>query len=115
FLPDGVGFYALEAKFIYEMKQSQALARLSKGRENERILTGVPFIPEKETLEIPDAHAALRLETAEPEFFIRPADEREPRFQLLRAQIKDGHRVLENITIHFTGEQTHHSTGIDFQ
>jgi hypothetical protein len=115
FLPDGVGFYALETKMIYVMKQSQAVARLSKGRETERILTGMPLIPEKETLEIPDAHAALRLETAEPEFFMRPADEREPRFRLLRAQIKDGHRVLDNISIHMSGEQKHQTTDIEFQ
>ena len=115
FLPDGVGFYALAAKLIYEMKQSQAVAHLSKGRETERILTGIPLIPEKETLEIPDAHAALRLETSEPEFFMRPADEREPRFRLLRAQIKNGHRVLDNISIHMSGEQKHQATDVDFQ
>jgi hypothetical protein len=115
FLPDGVGFYALETKQIYEMKQSQAVAPMSKARETERILTGVPFISKKETLEIPDTHAALQLETAEPEFFMRPTDEREPRFRLLRAQIKDGHRVLENIIIHFTGQQTEKATDIEFQ
>ena len=115
FLPDGVGFYALENKLIYEMKQSQAVSQLSKGREAERILTGMPIIPSKQTLEIPDAHAAMRISTAEPEFFMRPADEREPRFRLLRAQVKDGHRVLENISIHFTGEQTHQATDIEFQ
>lgn len=115
FLPDGVGFYALETKLIYEMKQSLAASHLSKGRETERILIGVPFIPRKQTLEIADEHAALRLTTAEPEFFMRPADQREPRFRLLRAQIKNGHRVLENISIHFTGEETHKETDIDFQ
>jgi hypothetical protein len=115
FLPDGVGFYALEIKQIYEMKQSQAVAHLSKGRETERILTGIPLIPEKETLEIPDAHAPLRLETSEPEFFMRPADEREPRFRLLRAQLKNGNRVLDNISIHMSGEQKHQATDVDFQ
>ena len=72
FLPDGVGFYALEIKQIYEMKQSQAVAHLNKGREAERILTGVPFIPEKETLEIPDAHAALRLRNFRTRIFHAP-------------------------------------------
>jgi hypothetical protein len=115
FLPDGAGFYALEGKLIYEMKQSLAAAHLSKGREAERILSGIPLIPSKQTLEIPDEHAALRVTTPDPEFFMRPADEREPRFRLLRAQIKGGHRVLENISIHITGEQTHHAQDIDFQ
>jgi len=115
FLPDGVGFYSLEGKLIYEMKQSLAVTKLSKGREAERILSGVPLIPRKMTLEIPDAHAALRLITAEPEFFMRPADEREPRFRLLRLQVKGGHRLVENISIHITGDQTHHAEDIDFQ
>ena len=53
FLPDAVGFYALETKQIYEMKQSLAASHLSMGRETERILTGVPLIPEKATLDDP--------------------------------------------------------------
>jgi hypothetical protein len=115
FLPDGVGFVALEGKLIYEMKQSLAASHLSKGREAERILSGVPLIPRKMTLEISDAHAALRVTTPDPEFFMRPADDREPRFRLLRVQIKGGHRVVENISIHITGDQTHHAEDIDFQ
>ena len=115
FLPDGVGFYSLEGKLIYEMKQTLTISKMSKGRETARILTGVPLIPRKMTMEIPDAHAALRLITAEPEFFMRPADEREPRFRLLRVQVKGDHRLLENISIHITGEQTHQAEDIDFQ
>jgi hypothetical protein len=114
-LPDGVGFYSLEGKLIYEMKQTLAVSKLSKGREAERILTGVPLIPRKMTMEIPDAHAALRLITAEPEFYMRPADQREPRFRLLRVQVKGSHRLVENISIHITGEQTHQADDIDFQ
>jgi hypothetical protein len=115
FLPDGVGFYSLEGKLIYEMKQTLAVSKLSKGREAERILTGVPLIPRKMTMEIPDAHAALRLITAEPEFFMRPADRREPRFRLLRVQVKGSHRLVENVSIHITGEQTHQAEDLDFQ
>lgn len=116
FLPDGVGFYALDRdKLIREMKQSNADVKLSAGREVERIMSGVPLIPSKKTMEIPGEHAALRLTTAEPEFFMRPSDEREPRFQLLRAQIKGGHRVLDNISVRFTGEEKHKATDIEIQ
>src|SRR5712671_12784 len=101
FLPDAVGFYSLEDKQIYEMKQSLAVTKISKGREVGRILSGIPLIPRKMSLEIPDAHAALRLVTAEPEFFMRPADQREPRFRLLRVHVK--------------GEQSHHADDLDFQ
>ena len=115
FLPDAVGFYALETKQLYEMKQSLAATHLSMGRETERILTGVPLIPEKETMEIPDARAALRLTVNEPEFYMRPADTRQPHFRLLRAEIKNGHRVLDNINIHMSGEEVHKTKDIQFE
>jgi len=115
FLPDAIGFYSLEDKQIYEMKQSLAVTKISKGREVGRILSGIPLIPRKMSMEIPDAHAALRLMTAQPEFFMRPADDREPRFRLLRVQIKGGHRIVENISIQITGQQSHQADDLDFQ
>jgi hypothetical protein len=66
-------------------------------------------------MEIPGEHAAMRLATAEPEFFMRPADAREPRFRLLRTQIKGGHRVVENVSIRAWGEEKHSATDIEFQ
>jgi hypothetical protein len=116
FLPDAVGFYALDrSKTIREMKQSTAVIKMSTGREVEKILSGVSLIPSKKTMEIPGEHAAMRLNTAEPEFFMRPADSREPRFRLLRTEIKGGHRVVDDISIHFTGQETHKATDIEIQ
>ena len=116
FLPDAVGFYALDReKIIREMKQSTAVVKMSAGREVERIMTGVPMIPSKKTMEIPGIRAALRFSSAEPEFFMRPADSREPRFRLLRAQIKGGYRVIDNISVHFTGQEKHNTTDIEIQ
>ena len=75
FLPDAVGFYVLDRdKRIREMKQSTAVIKTSTGREVEKILSGVSLIPSKKTMEIPGEHAAMRLKTAEPEFFMRPAE-----------------------------------------
>jgi hypothetical protein len=115
FLPDGMGFYALAGKLVFEMKQSQAEAKMSAGREVEKIMTGVPLIPSKKTLAIPGERAALRLNTAEPEFFMRPYDQRDPRFRLLRAQVKNGRRVIDNVSIRFTGEEKHNATEIEIQ
>jgi len=116
FLPDAVGFYALDRnKLIREMKQSVAVVKTSTGREVEKIISGVSLIPGKKTMEIPGERAAMRLNTAEPEFFMRPADAREPRFRLLRTQIKGGHRVVEDVSIRFTGEEKHKATDIEIQ
>jgi hypothetical protein len=116
FLPDAVGFYALDRnKTIREMKQSTAVIKMSTGREVEKILSGVSLIPSKKTMEIPGEHAAMRLNTPEPEFFMRPADSREPRFRLLRTEIKGGHRVIDDVSIHFTGQETHKTNDIEIQ
>jgi hypothetical protein len=116
FLPDEVGLYALDRdKEIRTMKQSTAEVKFSAGRETEKILTGVPLINSKKTMDIPGSRAALRLSTAEPEFYFRPADGREPRFRLLRAQLKGGKRVIDNITIHFTQEETDKVNEIEIQ
>jgi hypothetical protein len=116
FLPDDIGFYALDRdKQIRVMKQSTAEVKLSTGREVERILTGVPLIPDKKTMDIPGERAAMRLKTAEPEFYFRPADQREPRFRLVRAQLKNGHRIIDNVTVHFTGEETHKTNEVEIQ
>jgi hypothetical protein len=116
FLPDAAGFYALDRnKLIREMKQSEAVVKTSTGREVEKIISGVSLIPSKKTMEIPGEHAAMRLATAEPEFFMRPADQREPRFRLLRTEIKGGHRVVEDISIRAWGEEKHKATDIEIQ
>jgi hypothetical protein len=116
FLPDAIGFYALDRdKQIHEMKQSNAEIKLNAGRETEKILAGVALINSKKTMDIPGPRAAMRLTTAEPEFYFRPADEREPRFRLLRAQVKGGKRVIDDITVHFTGEATEKVNEIEMQ
>jgi hypothetical protein len=116
FLPDAVGLYALDRdKQIREMKQSSAVVKTSTGREVEKIMSGVSLIPSKKTMEIPGERAAMRLTTAEPEFFMRPADSREPRFRLLRAQVKGGRRLIDSISVHFTGEEKHNTTDIEIQ
>jgi hypothetical protein len=116
FLPDGLGLYALDRNnTIRQMKQSTAEVKQSTGREVERILSGVPMIPGKATMDIPGTRAAMRISTAEPEFFMRPVDRREPRFRLLRAQVKNGHRLIDSISLRFTGEEKHNVTDIEIQ
>ena len=116
FLSDAVGFYALDRnKLIREMKQSEAVLKTSTGREVEKIMSGVSLIPSKKTMEIPGERAAMRLATGEPEFFFRPADRREPRFRLLRAQIKGGRRLIDSISVRATGEEKHNATDIEIQ
>jgi hypothetical protein len=116
FLPDAVGFYALdENRHILNMKQSTAGAHLSKGRETEKILTGIPLIPSKQSLELPGTRAEMRFTTGEPEFYMRPADDREPRFRLLHLQVKSGHRTIEKVSTYMSGEEVHDANDVGMQ
>ena len=116
FLPDEIGLYALDRdKQIRTMKQNTAEVKFSTGREVGRIMTGAPMINSKKVMDIPGTRASLRLGTAEPEFYFRPADSRDPRFRLFHAQVKNGHRVLDNIIVHFTGEETDKANEIEIQ
>src|SRR5579872_5043552 len=116
FLPDVEGLYALDRNHaIRQMKQSTAEVKTSTGREVEKIISGVSLIPSKKSMDIPGEHAAMRITTDDPEFYMRPADQREPRFRLLRAQIKGGRRLIDSVSIRFTGEEKHSSTEINIQ
>jgi hypothetical protein len=116
FLPDEIGFYALDRdKQIRTMKQSNAEVKVSTGREVEKILSGVSLIPGKKIMDIPGEHAPMRLGTAEPEFYFRPVDRREPRFRLLRAQIKNGRRIIDNIRVDVNGQESHKANELEIQ
>jgi hypothetical protein len=116
FLPDEIGFYALDRdKQIRTMKQSNAEVKVSTGREVEKILSGVSLIPGKKIMDIPGDRASMRLKTAEPEFYFRPVDRREPRFRLLRAQIKNGRRVIDNISVNVIGQESHKANELEIQ
>ncbi len=116
FLPDDIGFFALdENRNILNMKQSTAGAHLSKSRETEKILTGIPLIPSKQSLEIPGTRAQMRFSTGEPEFYMRPADDREPRFRLIHLQVKNGHRTVEKVSVYMSGEEVHNADEVALQ
>lgn len=111
FLPDGVGFYALDGNKIAVMQQEQAEIHTEKGRAFERIATGIP-ISAKQDMEIPGKEAKLRIHTGDVEFYFRTADKRDPHLRLLHAQIKDGKRKIEVIKTNVAGEQTYKDTEV---
>ncbi|MGO9641865.1 MAG: hypothetical protein ACLP1Y_11245 [Candidatus Acidiferrales bacterium] len=96
FLPDGFGMFALENRQILPMKQDQAVSKIDLGREAERTLAGIPAIASKWRIELPGKHADIRLSTQDPEFWMRTADQREPRLVLIQAKIKGSSRFLES-------------------
>ena len=105
FLPDAVGFYAIDGNKVAVMQQEKAEVHTEKGRAVAKIVTGIPLISGKQDMEIPGKQAKLRIHTGDVEFFFRTADQREPHLTLLRATVKEQKRALEVITTNIAGQQ----------
>ncbi len=102
-LPDGPGLYALDGKLVVTMTQNLAVSRLDKARTAERVITGLPIIPAKVHIALPGKSAKIRLHAADPEFYFRTADGREPSLSLVRADVKGDKRELESETTDIVG------------
>src|SRR4029077_2762256 len=87
FLPDNVGFYALDGNKIAPMQQEKAALHTEKGRAVAKIVTGVPLISSKQEMEILGRQAGLRIHRGDGEFYFRTADNGEPHLTLLRAEV----------------------------
>ncbi len=102
FLPPGEGAFVLDGKAVLPLAQAEAGVKLSKGRVLEQVLVPVPVVPSRRTVSIKGARARFRISNPQPEFFMRTADGREPRLELVRATVHGDSRQLENIDTLFT-------------
>jgi hypothetical protein len=106
-LPDDAGLYVLDGKQIATLQQDLAVSRVDKGRTAERVLTGVPLIPNKHHIELPGKTAKLRIHGSEPEFYFRPADGRDGHLHLLRLEVTDGKRDVETMSTNIASISTY--------
>ena len=97
FLPPGEGAFVLDGKGLFPLTQAEAGAKLSKGRVLEQVLVPVPVIPSRRVVSVKGARAKFRVLNPQPEFFMRTADGREPRIELVRATVHGNSRQIENI------------------
>jgi hypothetical protein len=85
FLPDDVGFYAVDANRIASLQQEKAEMHTEKSREAAKVITGVPLISSKQDMDILGKQSKLRIHKGDAEFYFRTADQRDPHLTLLRA------------------------------
>jgi hypothetical protein len=112
FLPEGIGLFVLEGKNIAALSQSQAESKLSKGRFFAQKIVPIPVIPTQHKVKLDGARAVLRISAAEPEFYFRTADGREPNVQLIRAKVKGKVRELGAINTNIAGESKANINGV---
>jgi hypothetical protein len=114
FLPDGEGLFAFEGgKSIKKIEQAGSQLRTDKKTVLKQVLSPIPIIPSKHTIELPGVKAPTRLTSSQPEFYLREvmtdADrdsallrtrrqgESGPDLALVTAKVKGGKRILESI------------------
>jgi hypothetical protein len=131
FLPDGEGMFVVEGKNIRILTQVSSQMKADKLRTLAQIVSPVPVVPGKQRLMLPGAHAALRIKSKGPEFYLReppPDPERVSKIQksarpgdngpdveLIRAKVTRSGRELESINTLFGQEMSKSSNVISIQ
>jgi len=120
YLPSGEGLFVVEGKTVRLLEQAGSNSKVDRMRSIGQVLSPIPIVPGKVTVNIPGARANLRLRTSTPEFYLREAPEdpdraspimkssrpgeNGPDVVLVRAKVTHSGRQLESISTLF-GEQ----------
>jgi hypothetical protein len=97
FLPPDVGLFAFDGKRIFPVSQAPIKSDLVKKNLLEQMVSPVPIVPTAHRVSIVGPRAKLRLNTEQPEFYIRTADGREPDIDLVHVKVKGDRREVEEI------------------
>lgn len=114
FLPPGDGLFVFDGKSVVQVPQAQTNSHVSKTNLLERVLVPVPIIPSRKVISIPNEHAKFRVNTGQPEFYLRTADARTPDVKLIRAKVSHGKRRISNLD-ELMGEQRTTSDALPMQ
>lgn len=105
FLPPGVNLFVFDGKSVLPLPQAETSSKISKGRLLEQVMVPVPIIPSRQNVSIQGARAKFRLHNAQPEFYLRTADSREPNLELIRAKPHGDSRLIEHLDALFGEKQ----------
>jgi hypothetical protein len=97
FLPPGEGVFVFDGKAVLKISPASTDTNLSKRRLTEQILIPIKVVPSLTKISVKGAHAGVRLTTGQPEFYMRTADEHEPKMDLIRAKVHGNGREIEDI------------------
>jgi hypothetical protein len=96
-IPAKPGVYYIRGEITEPVKQAESKVVNNTKRTILKVLSPIPLIPGKSTIELEGEHAPLRITDTRPEFYFRLSDDE--RFELVKLTPKKGSRVVENVTI----------------
>lgn len=96
-IPMENGVYYIQGEQLQAVKVAESKIVNNKKRTVLRILSPMPLVPGKATVELDGEHAALRVMGDRPEFYFRLSDYEQ--FGIVKLAPKKGARVVENLSI----------------
>ncbi|HEX4593969.1 MAG TPA: hypothetical protein VH157_06825 [Bryobacteraceae bacterium] len=96
-IPTAEGVYLIEGGKLIPIKPGESKIVSDKKRTVLKVLSPIPLVSGKATLELDGPHAPTGTANREPEFYIRLSAEE--RFGIIRMGERKGNRVVEKLTI----------------
>jgi len=96
-VPKEAGVYLVDGEKLVVIKPGESKVVTNKRRSVLKVLSPVPIVTGKATLELDGAHSPNGTANREPEFYIRLSDEE--RFGIIRLTPQKGNRLVERLTI----------------
>ena len=96
-IPRDPGVYYLEGKDVKSIKVAESKVHNNKGRNVLKVLSPIPVVSGKATLELDGEHSSNILTNPEQEFYIQLSEQE--RFGIVKLEPERGVRVVERITI----------------
>jgi hypothetical protein len=96
-IPQDPGVYYIRGDKLEPLKQAESKVVSDKKRSVLKVLSPIPLVTGKATLEIDGESASFRVAEDRPEFYFRLANEE--RFGIVKLTPKKGARVIETLTI----------------
>ena len=95
-IPQNPGVYYLEGKETKKIKPAESTVHTNKGRSVLKVLSPIPMVTGKATLEINEPHSLNVLNIDRPELYIQI--DKEERFGIVKLTPSKGVRIVEKIT-----------------
>jgi hypothetical protein len=95
-VPLGSGVHLIVGDGIRTLKQVESEVHTNKGRTVLKVLSPVPMVPGKATVEIRGPHSLSKITSSRPEFYISLAAEE--RFGIIRLKPAGDVRIVERLT-----------------
>lgn len=129
FLPEDDGLFILQCQpddpqnprpaaarcVVLTLSQISTESKVDKKQLLKQIFSPIPIVPGKHRISAAGKAAEIRLNTTQPEFYIRTADFREPEMELIRATVKGDKRELNVVLTNIAGEQRNEYKSVSVQ